>query len=403
MNNRREFLVKTAGGLAAAAVLPELGFVKLPSPRAGLRVGVIGAGRQGRTILGELTKIAGAEVAAVCDVDDRRMQAGLRRSSGAEGFTTVEAMLSSGKIDAAIVATPTHTHAEVAKQCIQAGVHTLIDGPLSNTNEGCSEIVSAARSAKGVVASGLQGRSNPVYKLARTFFRSDSVRDLVTLRAQQNEKTSWRTPADDPERNKALNWRLDPEVTTGLAGEWGTQQFDVFNFYTERYPVKVSGAGSIQLHKDGRTVHDTIACALTYEDGTVLQYQATLANSYEGAYEVFYGTNAAIKLGWSHGWMFKESDAPTQGWEVYANRQQFHNDEGITLIADATKLASQGKLKEGIGLPHPSLYYTLGDFIASATEGTAPACVVEEAARATAIGIAAHKAITTGTEQAIAL
>jgi hypothetical protein len=50
--------------------------------------------------------------------------------------------------------------------------------------------------------------------------------------------------------------------------------------------------------------------------------------------------------------MFKEADAPTQGWEVYANRQQFHNDEGITLIAGATKLAEQGKLKEGVGLPH---------------------------------------------------
>jgi len=229
------------------------------------------------------------------------------------------------------------------------------------------------------------------------------VRDLVALRAQQNQKTSWRTPASDPARDKALNWRLDPEVTTGLAGEWGTQQFDVFNWYTERYPVKVSGSGSIRLHKDGRTVHDTIACTLTYEDGAVLQYQATLANSYEGAYEVLYGTNAAIKLGWSHGWMFKESDAPTQGWEVYANRQQFHNDEGITLIADATKLASQGKLKEGIGLPNPSLYYALGDFVACATTGETPACVVEEAARATAIGIAAHKAITTGTEQSIDL
>ena len=401
MNNRREFLVKTAGGLAAAAVLPELGFVKLPDSRAGLRVGVIGAGRQGRSILGELTKIAGAEVAAVCDVDERRMEAGLRRSAGAEGFGDVAAMLKSGKVDAVAIATPTPTHPEVAKQCIEAGVHVFLDGPLANTVEGCSEIVTAARSAKGVVASGLQGRSNPVYKLARTFFRSDSVRDLVTLRAQHNQKTSWRTPANDPARDKALNWRLDPEVTTGLAGEWGTQQFDVFNWYTERYPVKVSGAGSIRLHNDGRTVHDTIACSLTYEDGAVLQYQATLANSYEGTYEVLYGTNAAIKLGWSHGWMFKESDAPTQGWEVYANRQQFHKDEGITLIADATKLASQGKLKDGIGLPNSALYYALSDFVASAAEGSTPACVVEEAARATAIGIAAHKAITTGSEQSI--
>jgi hypothetical protein len=88
-----------------------------------------------------------------------------------------------------------------------------------------------------------------------------------------------------------------------------------------------------------------------FDDGR-LDYNATLANSYEGMHELFRGTNASIKLAWSHGWMFKEADAPTQGWEVYANRQQFHNDEGITLIAGATKLAEQGKLKEGVGLPY---------------------------------------------------
>ena len=113
------------------------------------------------------------------------------------------------------------------------------------------------------------------------------------------------------------------------------------------------------------------------------------------------GTNAAIKLAWSHGWMFKESDAPTQGWEVYANRQQFHNDEGITLIADATQLAAQGKLQEGVGLPHPPLYYALEAFLASALEGAKVECTAEEGLRATLVGIAAHRAATTGEEVAI--
>ena len=90
---------------------------------------------------------------------------------------------------------------------------------------------------------------------------------------------------------------------------------------------------------------DTVWCDLTFPEGVHLQYSATLANSYAGRYEVFHGSNSAIKLAWTAGWMFKEAGAPTQGWEVYANRQQFHNDEGITLIADATQLAAQDKLK----------------------------------------------------------
>lgn len=99
--------------------------------------------------------------------------------------------------------------------------------------------------------------------------------------------------------------------------------------------------------------------------------------------------------------MFKEADAPTQGWEVYANRQQFHNDEGITLIAEATKLASQGKLKEGVGLPHPSAYYSIADFLRSVLEGAPVVCSAEEGLRATAIGIMANRALLTGETVAI--
>ena len=394
--DRRSFLGTAAGGLAAFAITPSLKGAALHLGLDGLRVGVIGAGRQGRMLLGELQKIPGVVVAAVCDVDERRRSAGARRAAGAKEFATVAEMLDSGLIDAAIVATPTHTHREVALACIAAGVHVYCECPLANTIEDCEAITRAARSAKGVVAAGLQGRANPVYQLAWGFFRSDSVRDLVSMRAQHNHKSSWVTPTRDQSRYKELNWRLDPEVSLGLAGELGTQQFDVFHWYTGMYPARVSGMGSIRMHNDGREVPDTIALTFEFEGGAPMQYQATLANSYEGAYEVLYGTNAAIKLAWSHGWMFKEADAPTQGWEVYANRQQFHNDEGITLIADATKLASQGKLKEGVGLPYAAEYYALSDWIAAIAESRQPACTIAEAARATAVGIAANQAVVTG-------
>ncbi|MFT5422323.1 MAG: putative dehydrogenase [Phycisphaerales bacterium] len=400
--DRRDFMTKAAGGLAALAVLPELGLANLPSSKAGLRVGVIGAGRHGRAILGELAKVEGVQVVALCDPDERRLASGLRRTAGAEGFATVDAMLTGAadgaEIDAVIVATPTQTHREVAEACIAAGKHTYVETPLAHTAEDCAAIVAAARGASVVCAGGFQGRSNPVYKLARGFFKTDSVRDLVSIRAQHNNKESWRTPSNDPAREKRLNWKLDPEVSTGLAGEWGSQQFDVAHWYTGKYPTRVRGHGGIRLWKDGRTIADTIACDLIFEDGAVMQYGATLANSYEDTHELFFGTNAAIKLAWSHGWLFKESDAATQGWEVYANRVQFHKDEGITLIADATKLASQGKLQDGVGLSHSALYYALSDFVASIENSESPACSISEAARGTAVALAANQAVITGND-----
>jgi len=393
---RREFLVRAAGSAAAFAFVPSvLGATAWPF-KAEFRVGVVGVGRQGRAVLGELSKFDNVKIAAMCDTDERRLAAGLRRASGAEGFPTVEAMLQSGSVDAVVVATPTHTHKDVALAVMAAGKHLYCECPLAHTREDCSAITQAARGAKGVIAAGFQGRSNPVYQLARGFYRTDSLRDMLTMRAQYNEKTTWISPAADQDRYKKLNWKLDPEVSLGLAGEFGAQQFDVFHWYTERYPVRVVGRGSNRAYEDGRNVHDTVNLMLEFDDGSVLQYASTLGNSYQGAHEVFYGTHSAIKLAWSHGWMFKESDAPTQGWEVYANRQQFHNDEGITLIAGATQLAEQGKLKEGVGLPHPALYYALENWITCIASGETPACTVAEAARATAVGIAASEAVQSG-------
>lgn len=399
--NRRTFMGQAAVSVAGMSLLPSalLGF---DFSRAPVRIAVIGVGRQGRDILGELAKFEGVEVTALCDTDERRLDAGIRRTRAAQGFATHRALLEKSDLfDAVCIATPTHTHRAIGEDAIAAGTHIYCEAPLEATIADAAALARAARGSSKVFQAGLHARSNPVYQLARSFFLSDAVRDLVTVHAQQHRKTSWRVPSNDPAREKALNWILDPEVSLGLAGEWGTHQFDSVHWFTGRYPRLVRGYGSIVLHNDGREMADTISCQLLFESGVPMTYDATLANSYGGRFETLFGTNAAIKLAETHAWMFKEADAPTQGWEVYANRQQFHNDEGITLIAGATKLAEQGKLQEGVGLPHPPLYYALGDFLKSVTEGAAVACTAEEGYRSTVVGIRAAEAVRTGEEVVI--
>ncbi|MEZ6164965.1 MAG: Gfo/Idh/MocA family oxidoreductase [Phycisphaerales bacterium] len=108
--DRRTFLTHAAGGVAAMALIPNLSCIRqllaqrhAPRRRDRCR-------SPGREILGELTKLPDVEVTAMCDTDERRLSAGLRRASSAEGYNTVDEMLSSGKVDAVVVATSTHTH-----------------------------------------------------------------------------------------------------------------------------------------------------------------------------------------------------------------------------------------------------------------------------------------------------
>jgi len=396
MPTRRTF-IKTTTGLSALAIAPSAHSLLFRPLSADVSVGLIGLGRQGRAIMAELQKIEGVTIAAVCDNDERRLELGARRASGAQSFASHTDLLEKMPgVGAIIIATPTHLHTQIAIDAVAAGRHVYCEAPLAHTLDDCRAIVQAARGSDRVFATGMQGRSNPIYKLARTFVLSGSIRDMVTLRGHWHEKNSWRTPASDPARDLELNWRLDPNVSLGLAGEVGVHQFDVFHWYRRKYPVRVSGHGAVRLHSDGREIPDTVTCSFIFDDDVVLQYDASLANSYEDQHELFFGTMGTVKLTWTHGWLFKEADAPTQGWEVYANRQQFHNEEGITLIADATQLASQGKLKEGVGLPHTSLHYALADFLRAIDENTPPVCSAEEGLRACVVALAARDAIRDG-------
>jgi predicted dehydrogenase len=395
--DRRDFL-RLSAGTAALAFATELLPVLEAAPRAGgLEVALVGCGKQGRAILGELSKIEGLKVAALCDVFESRLAAAKRRAGEVPGFRThAELLAGAPNASAWIVATPTHLHREIVLAALAAGKHVYCEAPIASTLEDARAIARAARGAKGVFQAGLLARSNPVYQLAHSFAKSGALRDHVRARAQFHRKSSWRTSAANPEEERAHNWVLDPALSLGLLGEAGTHAFDVAHWFWNAYPVGVRASGSLQLYKDGRTLPDTVGCELEFPEGRRLSYSATLASSFEGQHEVFQGSMATIKLAQTAGWMFKEADAPTQGWEVYANRQQFHEEQGITLIADATKLAKLGKLKEGVGLPNPPLYYALADFVRSVVEQKPVATGADEGLRAAAVAIRAHEALASG-------
>lgn len=395
--DRREFLV-AAGGLAAVSLIPSSlpAALRLDEP---LKVGLIGVGRQGRAILTELATLEAVKVVAVCDSDEARLGSAKNRAPGSDGFADYKAMLGTVKdLAAVIIATPTHMHRQIAEDCIAAGKHVYCEAPLAHTIEDALAIARAAAGSKKVFAVGHEGRSNPVYSLARSFFKTDAFKDMIAMRAQFAQKTSWRSDVDDAERSKRLNWRLNKQVSTGMIGEIGSHQLDVVHWYRGQMPVSVRATGGVRFWTDGREVADTVQASFMFEDGAVFTWFGTLASSFLGKEEIFVGSSSTIKLGWTHGWMFKESDAPTQGWEVYANKQQFHNDVGITLIAGATKLAEQGKLKDGVGLPNTSLYYALENFIKAAAGQGKVACSAADGARTAAVAILANKALIEGGE-----
>lgn len=327
---------------------------------------VIGCGLWGREILKTLAVLPNAPVVAICDTYGPWLnRAKTEAAPKAETYKDYRQVLDQKSVEAVIVATPTHLHKEIVLAALQAGKHVYCEAPLASTLEDARAIAQAAKAAVKVnFQSGLQNRSDTQRLYVRQFIRSGALGNNVMTRTQWHKKQSWRRTAPSPEREKALNWRLQKATSTGLAGEIGIHQLDIINWFLGELPLATTGYGGILNWNDGRDVADTVQSVLQYPNDVNYAFDATIANSFDSEYEMMYGTYATVMMRGNKAWMFKEADSPQLGWEVYARKDLFYQETGIALSLDATKLvALQNKIITETTYADSPLHFALKSFI----------------------------------------
>src|SRR5689334_15496938 len=99
--------------------------------RKPLQIGIIGLGYWGPNLVRNFLGVDGATVAMCCDLDSRRFQKLAAHYGDIEFTTSAKQVIENPRIDAVVVATPVHTHYELAKQALQAGKSVLVEKPLS--------------------------------------------------------------------------------------------------------------------------------------------------------------------------------------------------------------------------------------------------------------------------------
>lgn len=329
--------------------------------------GVIGCGVWGRDIINTLGQLPNAPVVAVCDTYPAYLRRGSRAAPDATKYEDYKQLLADERVEAVIVATPTHLHVQIVEDAIKAGKHIYCEAPLASSTEDARAIALAAKNAPRInFQAGLNERSAPHKHFLINFIRTGSWGTTVTARAQYHKKTSWRRSSSNAEQERKINWRLNKETSCGLVGEIGIHQLDIANWFMLKRPKAVTGFGSIMKWKDGRTVDDTVQAVFEYEGGSTMMYDATLANSFDAGYEMYYGTDAALMVRENKAWMFKEVDAPLLGWEVYARKDTFYKEIGVALVANATKQTSlQDKPQDVSPYASTPLYYALEAFISN--------------------------------------
>src|SRR6185312_13266568 len=98
-----------------------------------LRVGVIGVGVMGSNHARVLSEMPGVKLVGIAD-PERKHREFVGRALGCDAFDSHEALIRRG-VDAVTIASPTHTHQDIAVDCMARGIHVMVEKPIASSIE----------------------------------------------------------------------------------------------------------------------------------------------------------------------------------------------------------------------------------------------------------------------------
>jgi len=139
-----------------------------PPPQA-FGVAVIGYGYWGPNLVRNFANTEAARVVSVSDLDPQKLAVVKRRHVDVGVTTEFRELLGDSRIDAIAIATPVHTHYELALAALVAGKHVLIEKPLAQTSEQARYLIEEA------------ARRNLILMVDHTFLYTPAVQKIREL------------------------------------------------------------------------------------------------------------------------------------------------------------------------------------------------------------------------------
>jgi predicted dehydrogenase len=151
-----------------------------------VRIGVIGLGGMGTVHARHLLegKVARAQLTAVCNPHPEKFA----QFPGARGFTDTESLLASGAVDAVVIATPHYSHTALGIEALDAGLHVLVEKPISAHKADALRLLAAHRNPRQIFAVMFNQRTDPRYRELR---RMVQVGELGAVRRINWIITDW--------------------------------------------------------------------------------------------------------------------------------------------------------------------------------------------------------------------
>jgi len=226
-----------------------------------LRIGVLGLGSIAQVVhLPVLSELDGVHVAAVCDADDAKARTIAARFGIPRVYHTDAEVFAADDLDAVVIATPNHLHAEQAEAGLTAGKHVLVEKPIGLDAAEAERVLRAARDADRVFMVAMNHRYRPDTLALKPFADGGELGNIFLARgAWLNRKVRTTRPT----------WRHRLATAGGGAMmELGVQALDLA-LWIMGFPK----AASVTCHThpgEGIEVEDTAALIVRLGSGAAI-------------------------------------------------------------------------------------------------------------------------------------
>ena len=278
---RRHFLGSAAlAGLAAQSTAAAQSGKKI-SPNDKVRIALIGAGGMGSGDVESSLAQGGVELAAVSDIYEGRLTRAKERW-GSQVFTTRDyrEVLAKPDIDAIIVGTPDHWHAQISIDAMNAGKDVYCEKPMVQKPADGLRVVETQKKTGRIMQVGSQRVSSIVYQKARDLVKQGAIGEVNLVEAWWDRNSAigaWQysipldaspqtidwdrylgsAPKRPFEPIRLFRWRNYQDYGTGVAGDLFVHLFSGMHFIMDSIgPTRVFATGGLRFWKVGRDVPD---------------------------------------------------------------------------------------------------------------------------------------------------
>ena len=171
------------------------------------------------------------------------------------------------KIDFASIATPNHTHFDIAKTFLAAGFNVVCDKPMTYDLAQAEELVKLVEQSGAVFAVMHNYTGYPLVRQAREMILNGDLGDINAIRS--NYIQGWLRTRLEGEDQKQAKWRTDPKSSgiAGCFGDIGTHAYNLGRYMTGLLPTDLSA--HLKVFVPGRELDDYGTALIKYENGAL--------------------------------------------------------------------------------------------------------------------------------------